>query len=219
MVDEKTRIVRLTHKVFCIGLNKTGTTSFGTALEWFGYHKFGWRGGQTGESHQLIMDYFAGRKESLIYAAYKHNVMEDIPWPLMFREFEEHFPNAKFVLTVRKTPEIWLDSIQRHITNDYVGHRLIYGHSMPKKNPQAYLDKYNTHNAEVVDYFADKPGKLLKMCFEEGDGWGKLLPFLGLKGTPVADFPHRNKGRKNQGTGLADKEKASTRKPQQNRRL
>ena len=212
MVSEKKRIVRLCHKVFCIGLNKTGTTSFGSALEWFGYKKFGWRGGQkSGESHKLIMDYFAGKKESLIHAAYNHDVMEDIPWPLMFKEFEEHFPNAKFVLTVRKTPEIWLDSIQRHIKNSYVGHELIYGHALPEKHPKSYLKKYNEHNAEVLEYFADKPGKLLRMCFENGDGWNKLLPFLGLNGVPIGDFPHMNKGRKKEPRNNQEKPAPSNR--------
>ena len=52
---------------------------------------------------------------------------------------------------------------------------------------------YEKHNEAVREYFKDRPEKLLTMCFENGDGWNKLLPFLGIEGTPVADWPHSNK--------------------------
>ena len=63
----------------------------------------------------------------------------------------------------------------------------------PRENEQVYFEKYETHNREVEQYFADRPDKLLKMCFEEGDSWSDLLPFLGIESSPTADWPHANK--------------------------
>lgn len=179
-------------KVVCIGLNKTGTTSFGTAISWLGYKRLGWR---AKLSTRLIDACFNDGIKFVLNTAKNWDAFEDIPWPLVYKEMDEEFPNAKFVLTIRKTPEIWLDSITRHIGSDYEGHKRIYGYYKPNENPKAFLNKYITHNAEVAEYFKDRPDKLLTMCFEDGDGWDKLLPFLGLKGTPLAEWPHKNKGR------------------------
>ena len=182
----KLPVCRLKPKIFCIGLNKTGTTSFGEALKKFGY---GW----VGMSPRYMNYYKAGDMNSLFKVAYNYDVLEDIPWPLAYKELDQHFPNAKFVLTTRETPEKWLKSITDHIISEYDGHEYIYGHFYPKGNESAYLNKYNKHNSEVIKYFKDKPGKLLSMCFEHGDGWDELLPFLGIKGRPRSEWPHVNK--------------------------
>ena len=134
-----------------------------------------------------------GEIDKLMNVAYKFDVCEDIPWPLVYKELDEHFPNAKFVLTTRSSTEKWLSSINKHIISEYEGHKFMYGYYHPRENEQAYCEKYETHNREVEEYFADRPGKLLKMCFEEGDSWSKLLPFLGIEGSPIADWPHANK--------------------------
>jgi hypothetical protein len=44
----------------------------------------------------------------------------------------------------------------------------------------------------VIDYFADKPDKLLVICWENKDGWNKLCDFLN-KSVPKVPFPHLNK--------------------------
>jgi hypothetical protein len=47
-----------------------------------------------------------------------------------------------------------------------------------------------TRNAAVRAYFGDA---LLEVCWERGDDWGVLCPFLDLP-TPGAPFPHANQG-------------------------
>ncbi len=189
-MEQKTKLRQLRPKVFCIGLNKTGTTSFGDAMQMFGYERSGWT---FSVSPRLVREYFEGNLNTIYNVAYRHDVLEDLPWPLVYKEMDEHFPNAKFVLTLRETPERWLSSISKHIVNEYEGHRKIYGYYHPRENEKAYLDKYDEHREGVEKYFEGRPEKLLTMCFEKGDGWGKLLPFLGLGGTPVAAWPHSNR--------------------------
>lgn len=159
-------------------------------MKMFGYKRSGWT---TSHSPRLLKELFEGNLQSIYNTAYKHDVMEDLPWPLVFKEMDQHFPNAKFVLTIRDTPEKWLRSISKHIISNYEGHRNIYGYYHPRENEQAFLDRYIEHNQSVTEYFKNRPDKLLTMCFENGDGWSKLLPFLSISGTPVADWPHSNK--------------------------
>jgi hypothetical protein len=76
-------------------------------------------------------------------------------------------------------------------------YKQIYGYHYPHENPQAFLDYYAKHAEQVTQYFTEKypaGGKLLELCFERGDGWDELCPFLGL---PMQDvpFPHSNRRR------------------------
>lgn len=178
-------------KIFCIGMNKTGTTSIGHALGMLGYARSGW----TGQSAQFTLRWHEGQvSPKMIEVMARHDVFEDIPWPLYFRELDKMCPNAKFVLTLRRDEAAWLSSIQRHIARrgDWVGHFLIYGSYDPVADAEKYLETYRAHNAAVRAHFADRPDKLLEVSFDTGDGWDKICGFLGL---PVPDkpFPHANK--------------------------
>jgi hypothetical protein len=178
-------------KVFCIGLNKTGTTSIGDALKILGFNRFGWR---PAASAQLVNHWHEGRFEPFLSIIDNHDAFEDLPWPLVFKEIEERYPNAKFILTVRSSESVWLKSIQKHLHRGsaWVGHFLIYGSYDPVKDERLYIEKYRRHNEEVREYFASKPGKLIEMCFENGDDWDKLCGFLGISEIPPVGFPHSN---------------------------
>ena len=126
----------------------------------------------------------------------RYDSFEDWPWPLFYKEADEKFPDSKFILTIRKTPEIWFESLCHHA--DYTGstdyRKHIYGFAMPHKHKHHHLDFYNRHIKDVIDYFKDKPEKLLTICWENGDGWEKLSSFLGFD-CPDIPLPHTNKRR------------------------
>lgn len=180
------------NKVFCIGMNKTGTTSIGDALGLLGLKRLGWNGKISGP---LTLRWHEGNYQPFVKFTKQYDAFEDVPWCFVYEEMYKIYPNAKFILTERKTPEAWLSSMQSHIerVGDWVGHYLIYGSYDPVKNADKYLERYNNHNEEVINFFADKPGSLLRLCFENGDGWPELCEFLGLKDIPSFNFPHSNK--------------------------
>lgn len=184
-------VVEQRNKVFCIGLNKTGTTSVGDALKILGFNRFGWR---PGISAQLVNRWHEGNFSPFTQVIEDHDAFEDLPWPLVFKELEERYPDAKFILTYRSNEEAWLSSIQKHIERGsrWLGHFLIYGSYDPQNDQDLYIQRYNRHNDDVRNYFASKPGKLIELCFENGDGWDKLCNFLGISEVPVVPFPHSN---------------------------
>ena len=51
--------------------------------------------------------------------------------------------------------------------NDFEKH--IYGYSMPQGRKHEHFDFYTNHNQEVEAYFAGRPDKLLKVCWDEGE--------------------------------------------------
>lgn len=167
------------HKVFCIGLHKTGTTSLGAALETLGYEVCGGFGARDPEIRRL-----AARRASHLVQHY--DAFRDHPWPLLYPQLDEWVPNAKFVLTIRP-PREWIRSVILHFGNRQSPMRKwIYGEGSPMGNEHLYIDRYETHNREVVEFFRDRADDLLVMSTDVGYSWAQLCPFLGL---PILDQP------------------------------
>ena len=55
------------------------------------------------------------------------------------------------------------------------------------------LESYRRHNAEVIEYFKNRPCDLLIMNMETS-GWRELCPFVD-KLVPARDYPHEYKSR------------------------
>lgn len=153
--------------------------------------RLGWvHNGDQGDSHFLLKDWWRGDIDHLIEVAAGYDVLEDLPWPLVYREMADAFPDAKFVLTRRCSTEKWLRSQQSHVAEkgEYGMHRRIYGSANPSADPELYRAFYVRHNEETRAFFGDR---LLDVCWEEGDGWSQLCGFLG-EPVPRCPFPHSN---------------------------
>jgi hypothetical protein len=175
-------------KVFCIGFQKTGTTSMAAALELLGYRVTSIYG-QDDALDELRRSYVARGLE----IAETVDAVQDMPWPLIFRELDAAFPGARFILTWRETDR-WLASIRSHFgSNPAVLQALTYGPdaAYPVGHEDRYRDVYERHNAEVRAHFRDRPGDLLEMNLSHGDGWAPLCAFLD-RPVPEAPFPASN---------------------------
>jgi hypothetical protein len=174
-------------KVLGVGLNKTGTTTLGACLRELGYRHVTW----NREAFELWRD---GRIDDVLARMEAFDSFEDWPWPLVYREFDARFPDARFVLTVRRNPGVWFESLRKHAerTGPTEFRAAIYGHAMPHGRRDEHVALYERHNAEVRAWFRDRPGKLIELCWERGDGWAELAPFLGAP-VPAIPFPHLNR--------------------------
>ena len=176
-------------KVFCIGFQKTGTTSLFAALTSLGY-KTAAVVGRDWPAERLA----AEGAELCIRTMREYDAAEDMPWPLFFRELDEAFPGARFILTVRDA-ERWFSSIEGHFgANPDEMQALIYGRdaAAPAGNKARYQGVYARHERDVRAHFADRPNDLLVMDLERGDGWPELCGFLGAP-MPAVEFPIRNR--------------------------
>ena len=179
-------------KVFGIGFHKTGTTSLARALKVLGYRV----AGPFGVHDEAIAATAVARA---VDTAADWDAAQDNPWPIVFRELDAAFPGSKFILTVRDTDR-WLNSVVRHFGGSITPMRTwIYGAGDPVGNEAVYRERYERHNREVLDYFADRPGDLLVFRLADGDGWEALCSFLGVA-VPDVPFPHAN-SRQERGMG------------------
>jgi hypothetical protein len=173
-------------KVFGIGISKTGTKTLGVCLERLGYRHPHW-------DAEFARDVVGGNIDRAFRMADEFEGFEDFPWPLLYRQLDERYPDALFILTTRRDPDTWIKSLLLHAerTGPTRLRAMIYGYDMPQGHEEQHIAQYERHNAEVQRYFADRPGKLLEVCWETGSGWTELCAFLDH---PIVDdpFPHVN---------------------------
>lgn len=113
-------------KVFCIGMNKTGTTSLKRFME---IHGFSCNDQAAGEL--LIKSYSENEFLPILKHCETAEFFQDLPFsaPNTFKELKLAFPHAKFILTVRNSAEEWYDSLVRF-------HEMVFGKPLNKETLQ-----------------------------------------------------------------------------------
>lgn len=178
-------------KVIGIGLNKTGTKTLSACLRHFGYER------NISVRRDLLELYRDGELEEIFKVVDKNETFEDWPFPLVYKElFFRYGSLARYILTKRKDPISWLNSLKSHsltTSPDLHCRRLAYGFNYPHGLEKEHLDFYCTHNDRVVEFFNEHNAShlLLEISWDAGDGWDKLCPFLG-EPIPTLPFPHLN---------------------------
>lgn len=173
-------------KVFGVGYHKTGTTTLRACLEELGFSHVGYR-------RDLLRKVERGETDEVVAVMDRYDSCQDWPWALLFRELDRRYPDARFVLTTRRDSATWLDSLRKHAARKgpSEARRIVYGHAMPDGAEALHVERYEAHNRAVREWFADRPDRLLEVCWETGSGWAELCGFLG-RPVPDAPLPHRN---------------------------
>ncbi len=139
-------------------------------------------------SHTLLLEgWYHGNMDLLYEVAESYDVLEDLPWPLVYKQMAEHYPDAKFVLTRRKSTRRWYRSAVRHTRRVpiYWMHETIFGAELAENDPEGYKSTYRNHLRDARQFFAGSD-RFLEICWECGDGWSELCGFLNV---PVPDVP------------------------------
>lgn len=198
-------------KIFCIGANKTGTTSIGALLEKIGYSL------APQIPVERLLDEWALRDfKKIVRFCGKYDAFQDVPFCLdfTFQAMDAAFPNSKFILTVRNSPEEWFDSYTR-FTRKLLGGRdekcrenlatlsynyegfflksldLIYGKNTNPFDRHVYIQAYQSYNAQVTSYFAHQPEKLLVCNLADDETEANLSRFLNIPLDKI-QIPHLN---------------------------
>lgn len=196
-------------KVFCISMQRNGTTSCGNFLKDHGYRVAGY-----GE-HSSVWSklWFKGDYDKIFKSKEfkSYQGFEDNPWwfPDFYRVLNSKFPKAKFIL-LHRDPDKWFDSMLNHLeiktlTNNYDHSKiyrkldLFYGKldNDPNFKPniydienlipfeqmrEHYIKVYQEYNREAIEYFKNyAPTKLFVTDLEDNEKWKKLGVFLDLK--------------------------------------
>jgi hypothetical protein len=201
-------------KIFCIGKNKTGTTSIEKIFKMAGYHV-----GSQNIGEGLMKFWKKNDFRPIIkFAKYGGEAFQDIPfsWPNTYRVLADNFPESKFILTIRDSGEEWYQSFihfhsklfgqgslptKYHLINaDYnkkgwawESFRLL--HDSPEEdiyNKEILISDYNKHNQEVISFFSGTPERLLVVNLKDKDAAKRITDFLDLPFT-LSEIPWENK--------------------------
>jgi 3'-phosphoadenosine 5'-phosphosulfate (PAPS) 3'-phosphatase len=176
-------------KIFGIGLSKTGTTSLASALEILGFRTKDYPG---------LTSYAPGDLASIDPAVLEHNeALTDTPIPSFYRELDQRYPGARFILTVRDM-DGWLLSCKKQFTaklaekQNGAHNRLfmdLYGTAV--FDEALFREGYQRFVDGVLNHFKGRPQDLLVLDVAAGQGWNELCAFLG-KPVPATPFPKSN---------------------------
>jgi hypothetical protein len=215
-IGEKLKILSIKNncKYFCIGANKTGTTSIGNAFKELGFVV-----GNQRKAEFLMDDYFKANYKNIIKYCRTGEVFQDVPFscPNTFKIVDKEFTDSKFILTIRDSPDKWYDSLVGFHTrlfgngklptwedlkaNDYVypgwaykNRQQLFGLSL---NDHPYdKDKlvkyYEDHNRAIIEYFKDRPNDLLIINLSDKEAYIKFCRFINIEPKKV-NFPWKNK--------------------------
>jgi len=181
-------------RIFGIGLHKTATTSLHHALRILGFDSAHWENAHWAKAIWEEMTTW-GRSHTLE----RHYALCDLPIPLLYQQLDRAYPGSKFILTVRNETS-WLQSVQNHWSHDHNRfraswstdpfthkvHKLLYGQK--GFDAEIFLARYRRHNAEVQEYFKDRPADLLVMDMDSNPGWNALCAFLE-RPIPAEPYP------------------------------
>ena len=175
-------------KSFGIGLNKTGTKTLGECFNILGFNNHSY-------NLELLWHYERGELGPVFSIADQFESFEDWPWPLLYKQLDQRYPDARFILTLRRDAETWFDSLCRHAqrTGPTEARRIAYGYEMPLENPGHHIAFYQQHQRDVCSYFQERPGKLLVITWENGITWDVICRFLNISQVPDVPIPHKNK--------------------------
>jgi len=206
-------------KIFCIGLNKTGTTS----LKYL-FALNGWTISHQRVGEALFPAYMRGDFQSVVSFVdqNKANFYQDAPFsfPETWKHIYSHFPDAIYILTVRSSFDEFYQSRIRfdqkilgchetptwHDLENFPGgalpkgalatfYRDVVGCKSEPYEKANWQHHYQNHNTQVMDFFADKPHQFGTINLSrQSDSLVEinrlLKPMLRIK-----EIPHMNKSK------------------------
>lgn len=164
-------------KVFCIGYNKTGTTTIGKSLEMLGYRN-------TSFNKKVFSKYYKNNKiEKVLDYTARFDSADDLPWLKvdMIPILDRTFPKSKFIYLTRDE-ESWKESLSE------------WSFNRTGKYPdiESELKQFRNHKAFVFDYFENRDNEdFIILDVRDPVGFKKLADFLDKK-TDREGFPHFN---------------------------
>ncbi|KAI7280099.1 hypothetical protein KC343_g1809 [Hortaea werneckii] len=216
-------------RVLNLGLFRTGTSSFREALSILGFqniYHMSYVFTERPQDSELWLKAFdakyrSKRPETRLTREDWDSVLgdcdavSDFPCAAFSEELIEAYPEAKVILTVRDSPEVWYESVMNTVwyahsmspfaSGKLLGHPLLeswlpklfrmgkrmFGDVFDGSFPANGIDVYRSHS-EIIQRLVDEDRLLV---FNVKEGWTPLCNFLGLElPKDAGPFPRVNEG-------------------------
>ncbi len=202
-------------KIFCIGQNKTGTTTIESVLKTLNYKMGSQKIGEKLRKEWMVRDF-----KNLVKFCKTADAFQDVPFSndYTYQILDYEFPNSKFILTIRGSKDEWYNSLINFHTKaigkgriptaddlkEYFynykgslwdGQRIKFGiDESTLYDYKIYTDQYDNHNNRIIEYFKYRQKDLLILNVADSNAMKKLYSFLGFKYNDEK-MPHLNKSK------------------------
>jgi hypothetical protein len=182
-------------KVFQIGFNKCGTTSFYVLFESSGYRSIHWDRGKlaktilsNAEAHCPLL---SGYEECLCFFDMEllTNTAFLAVYSTFYQQLDREYPGSRFILNTRNIDD-WIASRLRHKNFTDRFQRLYQ--QTKQQVAETWKSEWFHHHQAVKSYFAERPESLLVYDIDR-DKLEKLRLFLPDFHLVGDRFPHENK--------------------------
>ena len=208
---------RRTDRLFCLSMQRSGTTTVGDWLEAHGLVRAGY---PTSARLGWTMLWMQGQHDAIFSSPefQEADLYEDDPWWCgdFYKLLAERFANARFILLTRDA-DAWFASLCHHSGGYNPGrsdlHARLYQRqdalqALVKQNPTLdpsqpgllsvveneahYKSIYTQHTAAVQEYFAATPGRLFTGPLGQPQTLIDLCAFAGVTHHPSIPIPRSN---------------------------
>jgi len=187
-------------RVFGIGLNKTGTSSFHAAVQLLGFESLHWGGPSIRKQVEASLD--AG-EPLLTNLDPAFDAFSDIAaLSKNFALLDAQYPGSRFVLTVRPVDD-WIDSRRRHVeTNVRRKEAGEYDGTFLAVDEPAWRREWDEHIDAARGYFTGR-SEYLELDLAAAAGWEPLCSLLGVS-VPAEPYPWANRNQPAGARGASD---------------
>ena len=187
-------------KIFCIGSNKTGTTSLSRVLSVFGYNVAPINPVFV-EQTSILTDYLNGNYQKLERLINTYDAFKDRPWNHkdFYRYLDLKYKDSKFILTTRDSGS-WVKSYKSFAEKISLKKRWFYkmvsidcyGVEDFLSHEDVMIDCYENRNASIKEYFLNRHHDYISLDLCDDNKMIRLCNFLKL---PLVEYkyPHLNR--------------------------
>jgi len=208
-------------KIFCVSMQRNGTSSVGDFLEQYGLKRIG---SPISNKKRWPIKWLQGDFESIFNDKdfIDVDILEDDPWwfPEFYKYVFHRFPGSKFIL-LNRDADAWFKSMVRHSNGFSIGQTELHAKLYRRENEfnwlkeniadfgqnrsqemvlydkaQHYKAVYEQYNREVKAFFnAVSPDALFSEQLNDKDLWPKLAKWLKIPSSYSITPAHAHKGK------------------------
>lgn len=167
-------------RIFCVGLNKTGTKSLARAFELLGLRAL-----HDSRRATEALECAAARSLPLLTWIDDYDCYTDAPFYRWYQQLDEQYPGSLFILNTRDD-ESWVTSRIRH-DRRWNATRRAHHEPLRSCDPDRLLALKRRKEAEIIAYFNARPAPFFVLDITAGQGWPELCGFLSLPVPLTAD--------------------------------
>lgn len=157
-------------KIFVIGFNKTGTSTLCNYFYRNNIQSIHWDDGKIAEkmkdNYKKGLKILSGYEDFIFFSDMEDYINLNYAHKTYFKELDKDYPDSKFILNIRNVDN-WIRSRNNHWNGEYTNYICNKLNLTKEELNKKWKKEFYEHKKNVIDYFADKPGKLLIFDIEK----------------------------------------------------